>query len=127
LAQIEIKLPDLKVDFLPPIINHDSFQILIEDLGTATAFIPDGIFSLTCASQRKALLFFLEVDMGIETLSSRNQKNNDVQSKILSYQHIFRTTTVRTLVEWIQLVSCFKHIFFWLKIAKCLFYRYFLE
>jgi hypothetical protein len=51
--------------------------------------IPDGVF--TISHQEKALLFFLEVDMGTETLASSKPGAGDVRQKILNYQSLFRT------------------------------------
>jgi len=51
--------------------------------------IPDGVF--TISNKEKNLLFFLEVDMGTETLASAKQDAGDVCQKIISYQSLFRT------------------------------------
>jgi len=91
LNQIETRQPDLKVDFLSPVSHHDSYKIPIETQELASALIPDGIFAMTSAAQKMTLLFFLEIDMGTETLSSRDPRILDIKSKILGYQHIFRS------------------------------------
>lgn len=91
LLQIERQQPDLKVNYLSPVGNYHSYQIPIEVHELASALIPDGIFSITSVAQKKTLLFFLEIDMGTETLSSPDPRILDIKTKILSYQHIFRT------------------------------------
>jgi hypothetical protein len=92
LHQIERQQPDLKVNYLSPVSNRDSYQIPTEVHELASALIPDGIFSITSVAQKKTLLFFLEIDMGTETLSSLDPRIPDIKTKILSYQHIFRTS-----------------------------------
>jgi len=55
-------------------------------------FIPDGVFSITCQETgKKTLLFFLEVDMGTETLASMDRDPKDIRRKILNYQALFRS------------------------------------
>ena len=56
-------------------------------------FIPDGVFSITNgpAETKKTLLFFLEVDMGTETLVSSKHSSKDIREKILNYKDLFRT------------------------------------
>jgi hypothetical protein len=51
--------------------------------------IPDGVF--TISYKDKALLFFLEVDMGTETLAGTKHRTGDVREKIINYQSLFRT------------------------------------
>jgi hypothetical protein len=52
--------------------------------------IPDGVFVITDEEPEKSLLFFLEVDMGTETLQSTKQTAGDVRQKIINYQNLFR-------------------------------------
>jgi hypothetical protein len=54
-------------------------------------FIPDGVFSITNneAEPKKTLLFFLEVDMGTETIASMDRNSKDVHQKIINYQALF--------------------------------------
>jgi hypothetical protein len=52
--------------------------------------IPDGVFIIS--HQDKTILFFLEVDMGTETLASAHHESGDVRRKIFNYQSLFRTT-----------------------------------
>ena len=53
--------------------------------------IPDGVFIITNIESEKSLLFFLEVDMGTETLVNSKGKPTDVRQKIINYQALFRT------------------------------------
>jgi len=55
------------------------------------SFIPDGVFTITDNKTKKTLLFFLEVDMGTETLASTNRNPSDVREKIINYQNWFRS------------------------------------
>ena len=56
-------------------------------------FYPDGVFSLTYKGKnnKKSLLFFIEVDMGTETLAGENRKPNNIRQKVLNYQALFRS------------------------------------
>jgi DNA-binding MarR family transcriptional regulator len=51
--------------------------------------IPDGVF--TISHKEKTILFFLEVDMGTETLASAHHEPGDVRQKIINYQSLFRS------------------------------------
>ena len=53
-------------------------------------FAPDGVFSITHQSKGKTLLFFLEVDMGTESIASIGRGHRDLRQKILNYQHCFQ-------------------------------------
>jgi len=50
--------------------------------------IPDGVFIITNEESEKSLLFFLEVDMGTETLQSTKLNPGDVRQKIINYQYL---------------------------------------
>lgn len=52
--------------------------------------IPDSVF--TISHQEKTILFFLEVDMGTETLASTQHEPGDVRQKIINYQSLFRSS-----------------------------------
>lgn len=56
-----------------------------------TGFTPDGVFSITNNEWQKTLLFFLEVDMGTETVASPKRDPRDVRQKIRNYQLYFKT------------------------------------
>jgi hypothetical protein len=55
------------------------------------SMIPDGVFIITNKESEKTLLFFLEVDMGTETLVNTKLTPNDVRQKIINYQALFST------------------------------------
>ncbi len=55
-------------------------------------FIPDGIFTVSDSVSKKTLLFFLEVDMGTETLASPARGLKDIRQKIVNYQYLFRSS-----------------------------------
>ncbi len=90
LTSTERQLPQLSVIFLHPFIEIDAYRIDIADSKMGNLLIPDGIFSISYAPQEKSLLFFLEIDMGTETLSSQSASRNDFKRKILGYQHVFQ-------------------------------------
>jgi hypothetical protein len=54
------------------------------------SMIPDGVFIIADKESEKTLLFFLEVDMGTETLVNTTQAPNDIRQKIINYQALFR-------------------------------------
>jgi hypothetical protein len=57
----------------------------------AESLIPDAIFTVASTLQHKTLLFFLEVDMGTETVASPSRSRADFRSKIQQYQEVFRS------------------------------------
>ena len=47
---------------------------------------------MTCQEiEKKTLLFYLEADMGTETLASTSRDPKDIRQKILNYQTLFRS------------------------------------
>ena len=58
-----------------------------------STLIPDGVILITLKKTRKTLLYFLEVDMGSETLVSISGKSNDLMQKIQKYQRLFKNKT----------------------------------
>jgi len=54
-------------------------------------FIPDGILSIKDNKTGKTLLFFLEVDMDTEPITSMDRNPKDLRQKMLNYQALFRT------------------------------------
>jgi hypothetical protein len=53
--------------------------------------VPDGVFMIRHVPNDKALLFFLEIDMGTESLGSAARPRADLCHKILDYQEYFRS------------------------------------
>ena len=75
----------LDADTLAPIIRD---EVVIEDDAAPVRFTPDAAFSLTDTARRKSVLFFLEVDMGTEPLSSEGR--GDIRDKVNRYKRYFR-------------------------------------
>ena len=98
LLQIEKSLPQIIVHYLTPNSPTRDNTSLSKTHSASngpdrtTEFIPDGVFSITSKGiEKKTLLFFLEVDMGTETLASMNRNRNDIREKVLRYQALFRS------------------------------------
>jgi hypothetical protein len=102
LEHIQHIFPRLSVQFLSPnspFLQRDQDdrpfvfdQVPIgSDRERQIGFTPDGVFSITDREQQKALLFFLEVDMGTESVASPKRDPRDVRQKIINYQAYFRT------------------------------------
>jgi hypothetical protein len=103
LIQIERVIPQLSVHYLTPRSNtlaqsKDDRHLLHERVSIDSSrekyieFIPDGVFSITTheAKPKRTLLFYLEVDMGTETMASADRGPKDVRQKIINYQALFR-------------------------------------
>jgi hypothetical protein len=95
----EKKLTQVKINFLSPSIHFDNYHIKIDESGLGALIIPDGIFSITDLKQGKSLLFFLEVDMGTESMTSSNPGKGDIKRKILAYQHVFGSKLYKGLED----------------------------
>jgi Replication-relaxation len=102
LIQIEREIPQLSVNFLIQdlaLINDSGageVQIPERELTRNSEkefleFIPDCVFTITNAEIKKSLLFFLEVDMGTETIVSPKRDLKDIRQKIVNHQALFRT------------------------------------
>jgi len=70
----------------PLLMERFSISESSEDTYT---MIPDGVFTITNKDAEKTLLFFLEVDMGTETLAKTKQVSGDIRQKIVNYQMLF--------------------------------------
>ncbi|RJR23651.1 MAG: hypothetical protein C4582_05310 [Desulfobacteraceae bacterium] len=101
LDHIQIVIPQLSVDFLSPASPFqekalDGQPLVSERLpaepGTepTNGFTPDGVFQITHKEKQKTILFFLEVDMGTESVASPKRDPRDIRQKILNYQLYFR-------------------------------------
>ena len=101
LVHLERSLPRLSVTFLssesPFLERHPDGHALVSDRAPAAAangesvpFTPDGVFTLRVQESGKTLLFFLEVDMGTETLASGRRGAKDIRNKVINYQQYFR-------------------------------------
>jgi hypothetical protein len=102
LVQIERVIPQLSVHYLTSRSNtftqsKDDRHLLHERVSIDSSlekyfeFIPDGVFSITNheAKPKRTLLFYLEVDMGTETMASADRGSKDVRQKIINYQALF--------------------------------------
>ena len=103
---MERLIPQLSVNYLSP-----GFQSLaptkgdrpplLERVRTKNSqkefieFIPDGVFSITNEEISKTLLFFLEVDMGTETIASMDRDPKDIRQKILNFQALFHSSNYK--------------------------------
>jgi hypothetical protein len=85
LIQIEQENPQLTVTGFSTNTTPSTQSIL------NSTFIPDGIFAITDKESSKTILFFLEVDMGSETVASTDRNQNDFRQKVLNYQELFRS------------------------------------
>jgi hypothetical protein len=99
LIQIARQIPQLSVQYVtqyyPTAEDAPStgslIRIQLPGDNDKLEFIPDGIFTVSDSVSKKTLLFFLEVDMGTETLASPARGLKDVRQKIVNYQDLFRS------------------------------------
>ena len=102
LAQMVRTIPRLGMRFLSPTspflpLSSDGSPAVSEHVSVDGArrepirFTPDGVFSISERESQKTLLFFLEVDMGTETLASTARHPRDVRQKIVNYRAYFRS------------------------------------
>jgi len=82
--------------------SRNSFLTTDSNPSTET-FIPDGVFSLFNELDNKALLFFLEVDMGTESFGSASANASTIEKKILNYQEYFYSGCYK---EWQKSFGC---------------------
>lgn len=99
LIQIESQIPQLSAQYITLHFSttENGFptehmtRIQLREDGDIVEFIPDGIIAVSDSVSKKTLLFFLEVDMGTETLASPARGLKDVRQKIVNYQNLFRS------------------------------------
>ena len=110
LSLIESQIPRLSIRFLSdtsPLLESDKNGNPFvydripsdHDLGKFIGIIPDGVFSITDSEQKKTLLFFLEADMGTESIAGARPASNDVRQKILNYQGYFQCARYKRYEE----------------------------
>jgi len=97
IQKMEERIPEINIHFLSSVFNHRDYVFKKENTHSENGLIPDGIFSIPHKEQGKALLFFLEIDMGTETLSSKNPIATDIHKKITGYQRIFSNQSYKQL------------------------------
>ena len=101
LSFIESQIPRLSIRFLSPTSpflgsdTHGNPYVYDRipsdrDPGKFIRIIPDGVFSITDRELKKTLLFFLEADMGTESVACARPASNDVRQKVLNYQGYFQ-------------------------------------
>jgi len=101
MMHIEHVVPQLSVRFLsvisPHMVGGDRFQPVVpeqvpgeDQLHDIKGFKPDGVFSITHQDKQKTLLFFLEADMGTESIASVARVPRDIRQKIINYQQYFQ-------------------------------------
>lgn len=92
-------IPEIDAEFLAPNspfcpVLRKGISVTYERIpdplfpGREVSLMPDGVFALSKRDE-KALLFFLEVDMGTEALRGPSQMSVDVHQKILKYDNYF--------------------------------------
>ena len=95
LAQLEVRFLSHNSPFLPA--EYTSLPVTTDpERGQAKGsqgmrVKPDATFSLSDRDQGRTVLFFLEVDLGTETLASPQRELKDVRQKILNYGTCFDT------------------------------------
>ena len=103
LIQMERLIQQLSVNYLspgfqslaptkgdrPPLLERVRTENSQEEI---IEFIPDGVFSIKNEEISKSLLFFLEVDMGTETIASMDRDPKDIRQKILNFQALFHSS-----------------------------------
>ena len=90
-------ISQINTNFLSPLFHYKDYSFKTDDYQPESSPIPDGIFSISYEGQGRSLLFFLEVDMGTEIISSYNPASKDIRKKILCYQHIFKKQAYKKL------------------------------
>jgi len=98
LSYISEKIPDLTIDFISSttpfiLLKSNGLPRISESFKQVNRyidFIPDGVFSVISKEQNKSLLFFLEVDMGTESLNSSGLNSNNISTKIKNYRAYFQ-------------------------------------
>ena len=95
LNHIETAAPGLKIRFLAhssPFLSKEFSSVSVHRrTGEVASFKPDATFSICDSNHGKTLLFFLEVDLGTETLASPKRGLTDIRQKILNYGAFFDT------------------------------------
>lgn len=75
-------------------------------------FTPDGVLSLTEPQSGKALLFFVEIDMGSEGLSTATGSQGAISEKVRRYQAYFQSNAYKRYeTEWNVKFNGFRLLF----------------
>ncbi|MBK8943689.1 MAG: replication-relaxation family protein [Ignavibacteriae bacterium] len=117
LKKIESKCSNIKTEFISsttPFIplNKNGQPLITENLSlenSSVTLIPDGVFYIKSEKQNKSLLFFLEVDMGTESLQNQGFKSNSIATKIQNYQAHFQSKKyLRYQKKWNTIFNGFR-------------------
>ena len=117
LQNIQVKISNLKTEFISsttPFIplNKNGQPLITENLlieNSTVTLIPDGVFHIKSENQNKSLLFFLEVDMGTESLQNKGFKSNSIATKIQNYQAHFQSKKyLRYQKKWNTIFNGFR-------------------
>lgn len=120
LNYIPTKLPDLTTDFISSTtpflpLKNSGLPLISEHFETEQTeidFIPDGVFYIKSENQNKSLLFFLEVDMGTEPLTTKTSRTNSIATKIKNYRAYFQSEKYkRYQKKWNTLFNGFRLLF----------------
>lgn len=121
LGQIEKDYPNLETRFLTmtsPFFPSQAIPCLRVEIPTpgfengSILFTPDGIFTVTDRDQEKTVLFYLEVDMGTETLVSSQGGTKDIRQKVINYQSCFRSEIYKRCEQiWRHRLNGFRLLF----------------
>lgn len=96
---LPMKIRDLTTDFISSttpflLLKNNGLALISENLkqdDRVIEFIPDGVFSIINKEKNKSLLFFLEIDMGTESLNSNRLKSINISTKIKNYRVYFQS------------------------------------
>ncbi len=97
LNYLEKQLSDINTDFISATtpflrLRKDGSPIISDSVtikDKKRTFIPDGVFSIAHSEQHKQLLFFLEIDMGTESITNSTGKSDTIQQKVTNYHTYF--------------------------------------
>jgi hypothetical protein len=92
LVQMERQRSELRVNYLSSVEGNEN-KITSGGTEGAESIIPDGIYSITSPEQQKSLLFFVEVDMGTESLAGASRQS--IGAKVDAYQAVFAASSYK--------------------------------
>lgn len=105
--RLQIRFLASSSPFLPKAFSHVSIPSNVvkgrDETRELASFKPDAAFSVCDTEESKTLLFFLEVDLGTETLASPKRGLTDIRQKILNYGACFDTQVYK---QYEKLWSC---------------------
>lgn len=109
-SNFQIEFISSTTPFIP--LNNDELPYISENISFENSniiLIPDGVFYIKSENQNKSLLFFLEVDMGTESLQSKGQRTNNIATKIQNYQTYFKSKKyLRYQKKWNTIFNGFR-------------------